>query len=272
MPDRRETDSGSHRRCGAIAGAVVSACALLGLAFAVRPVPAVAGPEWQALDAAPVSSRIDDLHFLDPLTGWIANGDGAIYNTTDGGATWTTKDLSAQATTLVDVYFWNDLEGLAVGGFGTYPASCRAVVLRTTDGGATWTQSAWGERVNRFQFFGPDLGYASGVTVYKYTEKVAVGVVPILPAKTGIAALPNPFGPRTTISYTLAARARVALLVADPSGRIVRRLASANYDAGAHQVEWDGRDDEGREMPTGIYLYVLHAGDRHEMGKLVRVR
>ena len=83
---------------------------------------------------------------------------------------------------------------------------------------------------------------------------------------------PNPFGSRTTIRYTLDKPERVQLLVADPAGRIVRRLADGPQVAGSHVVEWDGRNDQGAQAPAGIYLYVLHAGERHELGKLVRVR
>ena len=65
----------------------------------------------------------------------------------------------------------------------------------------------------------------------------------------------------------------MTLFVADPSGRIVRRLETGrSQGVGSYRVEWDGKNDAGADVAAGVYLYVLHAGNRHEMGKLVRVR
>ena len=75
-----------------------------------------------------------------------------------------------------------------------------------------------------------------------------------------------------TIEFVLARPGPVTLLIANPAGRIVRTLSEASLDAGPHHAEWDGKDDAGRDLPAGIYLFVLHAGEQHEMGKLVRVR
>ena len=141
----------------------------------------------------------------------------------------------------------------------------------TTDGGATWTETPWGEYLNRFQFLSPTLGYGTGITVYRYAETpLAVGGGRPGPRPALVA--PNPFGPGTTIRFSLERPERVQLLIADPAGRIVRTLGDGVRGAGAHVVEWDGRTDRGARAPAGIYLYVLHAGERHEMGKLVRVQ
>jgi hypothetical protein len=53
---------------------------------------------------------------------------------------------------------------------------------------------------------------------------------------------------------------------------VIRRFEDSFRAAGPHRVEWDGHDDDGRPAPAGVYLYVLHTGEQHEMGKLVRVR
>ena len=84
--------------------------------------------------------------------------------------------------------------------------------------------------------------------------------------------MPNPFGPRTTIEFVLPRASRVRLLIADPAGRVVRMLEDRERSAGPHRIEWDGRTDSGTPAPAGVYLYVLDAGEQHEMGKLVRVR
>ena len=60
-----------------------------------------------------------------------------LIKTTDGGATWTSRDMAPYATSLIDVHFFDENNGLAVGGTG--PFSLRhAVILSTSDGGVTW--------------------------------------------------------------------------------------------------------------------------------------
>ena len=420
------------------------------LLLALSAASAAAAPGWRSVTDPWLWGRIDGLHFVDPMKGWVASGDGSIHHSidggetwfpqysnpnlyfrslmfadslhgwagtlvtssvlltttnggddwtvvpnipeprpigicglwvassqviygvgaysgpariiksADGGATWTSTDLTPLASTLIDVFFFNELEGFIVGGRGNYATQdIRALVLHTTDGGATWHERYlgprtgewgwkisfpsrdtgyvslerrqgpmfvlktvdggmswselpfadyneqgigfatpqigwvggssnptfgtvdggqtwsvvwWGQHVDRFQFLSPTYGFASGASVYKYSEEGLVAVTPPVPRARSLTASPNPFTPRTTIRYTLARSSPVELLVADPAGRIVRTLTREFQTAGDHHIAWDGRGDDGRELPSGIYLYILHAGDQHELGKLVRVR
>jgi flagellar hook assembly protein FlgD len=72
-------------------------------------------------------------------------------------------------------------------------------------------------------------------------------------------AWPNPFNPRTDLRFDLAAPARGSLDVFDLGGRHLRRLAEGGFAAGAHQFAWDGRDDGGRALPSGVYFARLAA-------------
>ncbi len=74
---------------------------------------------------------------------------------------------------------------------------------------------------------------------------------------TLLPARPNPFNPSTEIGFGLPAAARVRLVVYDVLGRRIRTLAEGNYPAGWHRVRWDGRDESGREVASGVYLYRL---------------
>jgi M6 family metalloprotease-like protein len=69
--------------------------------------------------------------------------------------------------------------------------------------------------------------------------------------------VPNPFNPTTTIRFTLPERAAVLLSVYDVSGALVRELANGEYGAGPHDVEWNGRDDRGNAVGSGVYFYRL---------------
>lgn len=71
---------------------------------------------------------------------------------------------------------------------------------------------------------------------------------------------PNPFNPATEIAFTVGAGDGVTTLeVFDAAGRRVRGLVSGVLDAGAHAVAWDGTDDGGRRVPSGLYLYRLES-------------
>jgi hypothetical protein len=68
---------------------------------------------------------------------------------------------------------------------------------------------------------------------------------------------PNPFNPRTTIRFELASATPVDLRIFDVHGRNVRALLDASLSEGPHAVGWDGRDDAGRQLPSGAYYYRL---------------
>ncbi|MDH4036476.1 MAG: T9SS type A sorting domain-containing protein [Candidatus Krumholzibacteria bacterium] len=83
---------------------------------------------------------------------------------------------------------------------------------------------------------------------------------------------PNPFNPSTTIRYELAAAGDVRLRVFDAAGRLVRTLVETSQGAGAHDVTFDGRDDAGRPMASGVYFYRLDAGTTTQTRKMVLLK
>lgn len=66
--------------------------------------------------------------------------------------------------------------------------------------------------------------------------------------------VPNPFNPRTTLRFELTAGATVELAVFDLSGRRIATLAAGPRAAGRHEEVWQGCDDAGRSVPSGVYL------------------
>lgn len=84
---------------------------------------------------------------------------------------------------------------------------------------------------------------------------------------------PNPFNPVTTLRFALPADAgRVRLRVFDLKGRVVRTLVDGRLPPGRHEVQWRGRDEDGREMASGVYLYRLEAGGASALGRMTLVR
>jgi hypothetical protein len=84
--------------------------------------------------------------------------------------------------------------------------------------------------------------------------------------------LPNPWSKGTSIAFTLPHEAQVVLRVYNPVGQLVRSLVDCNESAGYKQVTWDGRDDFGRRVPTGVYFYRLQAGAFSDTKKMVLIR
>lgn len=73
-------------------------------------------------------------------------------------------------------------------------------------------------------------------------------------------ATPNPFNPRTTLSFSLPATAPAQLSIHDLRGRRVVTLLDGPLAAGKHQVSWDGRDANGRNVTSGVYVARLQSG------------
>jgi hypothetical protein len=94
--------------------------------------------------------------------------------------------------------------------------------------------------------------------------------------KARFACVPNPFTPVTTVVYTLPSDAvnktRIRLMVYDMSGRLVRTLADNTFSTPVIHVEWDGRDDRGRELCTGIFAIRAVCGSRIQTSKAILVK
>ncbi|MGH7494707.1 MAG: VPS10 domain-containing protein [bacterium] len=84
---------------------------------------------------------------------------------------------------------------------------------------------------------------------------------------------PNPFNPSTRIDYSLAKPARVNLAIYNSAGRLVRTLVEElQQAAGAYQVQWNGRNNAGETLASGVYLYRLEAGEFVRTRKMVFVK
>jgi len=80
---------------------------------------------------------------------------------------------------------------------------------------------------------------------------------------------PNPFNSSTIIKYDLKNDAQVAIKIYDILGRKVRTLINDFQNAGYRSVIWDGKDDKGILVATGLYFYKINAGNFIEVKKLV---
>ena len=80
---------------------------------------------------------------------------------------------------------------------------------------------------------------------------------------------PNPFNPTTLISFGTPREQHLELRIYNAMGVPVRTLVNTTLAAGQYTVQWDGRDDGGGSLPSGVYLYMLLAGDSHVQRKMI---
>ncbi|MCG8608512.1 T9SS type A sorting domain-containing protein [bacterium] len=83
---------------------------------------------------------------------------------------------------------------------------------------------------------------------------------------------PNPFNPSTEIRYEVAEAVDVSLTIYDLLGRKVRDLVKGKQSAGPYAVQWDGRDERGRQVASGVYLLRLTAGSLSRSRKMLLMR
>ena len=102
---------------------------------------------------------------------------------------------------------------------------------------------------------------------------LVVEIISVLPREYALSQnYPNPFNPLTSIQYALPEAGQVELVVYNIMGHQVRRLVSGRKEAGYHKVLWNGRDDSGREVPSGIYFLRVQAGEFIQTKRMVLLK
>jgi hypothetical protein len=83
---------------------------------------------------------------------------------------------------------------------------------------------------------------------------------------------PNPFNPETSISFSLPSSARVVLSIYDVEGRLVRKVVDGVLGEGYKSVSWDGNDEVGNSVSSGVYFYRLKSGKYTLTKKMVLLK
>jgi hypothetical protein len=107
------------------------------------------------------------------------------------------------------------------------------------------------------------LGISGGPTGVNQTPPPVVALRP---------AFPSPFTQSTTLGFDLPEASRVRLFVYDVRGARVRALVDDNRGTGSHAVSWDGRDDTGARVASGVYYVQFEAAGVVQRQKIVLVK
>ncbi len=269
----------------------------------VDPVGIFAYPQGLQVYLTPEDDQTPD----PGVTCWITEQDepGGIggAHDVDNGVTRLVSasyDLSGEGYARLEFYLWfsNDLGG--------NPGEDPFVVEVSTNGGTSYsllessvasTGQAWKKKrfdltnfvaltdAMRFRFSArDDQGGQSGPSLVEAgVDDFRLLVVPgstgvdapalVVPPRTALAQnQPNPFNPTTEIAFSVGRAGRVELAIYDVEGARVRSLVSEVREPGHYAARWDGVDDRGVPVASGIYFYRLDTAGAHQMRKMVLLK
>ncbi len=188
---------------------------------------------------------------------WYINDSGNAPNTdfwrvqvTDDGSNWETLEYTNEST-----HLWIH-KNFELTGVISMTSTVQFRFIASDEGDGSIVECG----VDDFQI----IGY----TVPEVTD-VGEGV----PARAMLMQnVPNPFNPKTDIRFALPQGQDVSLKVYDVKGRQIVTLQDGRMDAGYHTISWNGTDDTGRQMSSGVYFYVLQGEDLKLMEKMVLLK
>jgi hypothetical protein len=144
-----------------------------------------------------------------------------------------------------------------------------------------WPPPEVPENVNQDELGNLGLTEAEVDTIVAFLETLTDGYVP--PAHrvassnipNGFALqqnYPNPFNPETEICFSLPEMMEVSLIVYNILGQEVRTLLNGEMDAGSHKIHWNGRDNAGISVASGVYFYRLKTESFNQTMKMVLMK
>jgi photosystem II stability/assembly factor-like uncharacterized protein len=218
------------------------------------------------------------------IVGWIpgkglGTDGGFVYKSTDDGGTWTACEKVIRGDRVHNCRTYaivEDLSGTIYIGMQPAPDS---VVYASSDGGASWFST--GGLDGAFECLcllraSDGIIYAGttpngDVFAYMPVTRVDEESRDISRSNPLRQNYPNPFNPQTTITFTIPEGPPVqsTLLIYNVHGREVRRMIDGACEPGDHTVTWDGRDDAGEFVPSGVYFYTLKTGKTVQTRKMI---
>ncbi|RKY59563.1 MAG: hypothetical protein DRP96_06850, partial [Candidatus Neomarinimicrobiota bacterium] len=140
---------------------------------------------------------------------------------------------------------------------------------------------SWDDNTAEFPYGGPARTYTVPDTNsvifhwYKDEDRSVLGIddMNVLPKVFALHQnYPNPFNPIMTIKYDLPRESNVKIAIYDVMGREVCTLVNTKQRAGYQSVQWNARDNYGRLVSSGYYIYVMQAGDFHKTQKMILLK
>jgi len=229
-------------------------------------------------DVAEITNETDYVFFADNLNGWIVPLSRGIIRTTDGGFSW---NYIGDIPVNDDHIFFNDSnEG--------WSTKFITDIYYTNDGGISWEKNApdfWYFKygnvyhpINDIHFLNRNHGWFIGTNqlLLEYKREVITepdttnNEEPITPGSFNlIQNYPNPFNTETTIKYDVKENIRTEIKIYNLRGQEIKTLINEYKYAGSYYVTWNGRDNSGAVVSSGIYICTMKAAKYIKSIKLV---
>lgn len=197
----------------------------------------------------------------------FAGTPNGVFKSTNSGVEWTNIGCTGVNALLIDP-----------NGTDTIYAGTDNGVFKSITGGGNWTAVnqgfedstvlCLGMYPNNYLFAG-----THGAGMYRWNLNVGIEAYYLRNNnELAIYAKPNPFTTKTKICYTLARQTTVAIIIYDVQGRLVRNLFQNRQSPGTYGVSWNGCDDKGNAVPSGIYLYKCCLDESECIRKLILLK
>ncbi len=230
------------------------------------------GGSWSDLTAVSgTSQNIKKIFFVDLSTGYFVGDSGVIFKSTNAGNTWTSQ--VSTDTNFSSVNFVSTTTGWAVGDTG--------IIMKSSDSGVSFQQetSTTSKNLADIFMFNANTGFAVGAagTIIRNVVAVSTGVFTATEIRGSLTPLNNVFDPSlgqsTTIRYYFKSDGRVTLKVYTLQGRLIRTLIDDVRGAGVYSdASWDGKNDDGVTVASGIYLVHIEAPNFSNSQKVAVVK
>jgi photosystem II stability/assembly factor-like uncharacterized protein len=240
------------------------------------------GQTWSS-PALEDSGQIREVRFFDSQLGFAMTyhfPGGRIYRTMDGGEHWQ-RVLDVQGDALLtDLVLLEGRFVYTTGMSWAYPHSDHSLFYMSTDKGDSWERMLdipLADGIYKLAAVDPwrmwVLGPGGAIAFGPLGTGTSIDVTQSHPSQDQLLQnYPNPFNPHTTISYRLSSPGDVSLTIYNVLGERIRSFSFADQSAGQHRMTWDGRNDAGRPVASGLYFCRMDAGGAAYTRKMVLLR
>ena len=190
-----------------------------------------------------------------------------VFKSTNAGTSWTNTGCSNVNAIIIDPDAPDTLYAGTITG-----------VFRSITGGGNWTAMNQGLDELDIASLGihpANYLYAgtNGKGLYRWNLNVGIEENGKENSESFfLFARPNPFITKTEFRYLLPKQANIVLTIYDTQGRIVRNLLKEEQNAGMHTISWNGCDNKGNLLASGVYFYELSVNDEGFLKKLVLLK